>query len=75
MTSTQTDTPDLVKHHWIITTQTARGQLSTSTGSVSATPGVTTRTSTYEQVLEAMTQKHGTDQFVVLFFDLAPDQL
>lgn len=75
MASTQTDTHDLVKHHWIITTQTDRGHLRTDSGSVNATPGETSRAVVYEQIRDAMTQKYNTDQFIVLFFDLAPDQL
>lgn len=79
MTTAQTSTPQAaipapVKHHWIITTQTG-GQMDTRDGSINVTPGLASRASVYNQIREATAQKLGTDQFVVLFFDLQPDQL
>lgn len=80
MTTTETSTPQAatsvpVKHHWIITTQTGQGHMNTRDGSINVTPGVTSRDSVYNQIREDVARKLGTGQFVVLFFDLQPDQL
>lgn len=73
--TSQAATPAPIKHHWIITTQTAQGNLSTNSGSIDVTPGLTSRASAYNELREAVGRKLRTDQFVVLFFDLQPDQI
>jgi hypothetical protein len=77
MTATQeASTAVEVKHHWIMTVQFDHGRrTATYDGSIGVVPGIHTRMSTYTHLREHMQQTVGVDQLVVLFFDLAPDQL
>lgn len=71
--TTQTEATALT-YHWIATIQTARGQIATDDGPVTAVPGVHTHTTTYQNIQAYLEEKYGSN-FVVLFFSLTPDQL
>ncbi|MFJ3812259.1 hypothetical protein ACIPWE_38590 [Streptomyces sp. NPDC090073] len=64
-----------VKHHWVMTIQTADGRQATTDGVIDVAPGVHTRESSYSEVLRAVKQWAGSDNATVLFFALAPNQL
>ncbi|GGS41523.1 hypothetical protein F2B00_22100 [Streptomyces parvus] len=72
--TTQAETPEPVTYHWIATIQTARGQIATDDGPVTAVPGVHTHTTIYQNIQAYLEEKYGAN-FVVLFFSLTPDQL
>lgn len=63
-------------YHWIITVQFGNGmRTGTYDGSVDITPGINTRSSVYADLRKHMAQVVGTDQLIVLFFDLQPNRL
>lgn len=74
MTAPPETTATALTYHWIATIQTARGQIATDDGPVTAVPGIHTHTTTYQAIQDNLTEKYGAN-FVVLFFSLAPDQL
>lgn len=68
--------PIQITYHWVMTVQFDNGrQVATYDGSINVASGQHTRSSTYTHLREHMQQTVGTDQMIVLFFDLAPDQL
>jgi hypothetical protein len=74
--ATTPSSPEPVSFHWIITVQWNNGrQAGTYDGSVDITAGINTRSSVYSDLRKHMGQVVGTDQFVVLFFSLAPNQI
>lgn len=72
---TPTQAADAVALHWIMTAQTSDGRQGTNDGRISAVPGLHTRASTYTAVRKAMTEWLGTDNFTVVFFSLAPNEI
>ena len=81
MTTTTETTPTpaapiSVSYHWVMTVQFDHGrQTATYDGSINVAPGQHTRMGSYAFLREHMQQTVGTDQFVVLFFALEPNQL
>ncbi|WP_432185477.1 hypothetical protein [Streptomyces tendae] len=80
MTTTQntseTNAPTTADYHWVMTVQYDNGRrAATYDGPVNLVPGVHTRMATYTHLRERMQKNIGTDQFVVLFFDLQPNRL
>lgn len=73
--TTQASLAAPVAHHWIATIQTTSGLIATDDGSIDAIPGVHTHTSTFRAVQACIAEMRGTDDYVLLFFSLTPDQL
>ena len=70
-----TTAPTPIKHHWIMTVQTATGTTATTDSVVDVTPGSHTHEFVYSEVLKAVRQWIGTDDVTVLFFSVTPNQL
>ncbi|WP_330479966.1 hypothetical protein OG301_39175 (plasmid) [Streptomyces platensis] len=75
MTSTSPSTPAPIKHHWVMTIQTADGRQATNDGQIDVIPGLHTRATSYTAVLNGMKEWVGVTDMTVLFFDLQPNQL
>jgi hypothetical protein len=73
--ATTSQAPATVMYHWIMTIQSGNGRIATSDGSVNVTPGTHTRTQTYDLLLKDVRERFNLPDAVVLFFDLAVDQL
>ncbi|MEU4133633.1 hypothetical protein [Streptomyces wuyuanensis] len=71
----ETNQPEPITYHWIMTGQAHDGRMGTFDGPVSAVPGVHTQESTYQTVRAQMAQLLGTDHFAVTFYSLTPNRI
>lgn len=62
-----------VRYHWIMTVQTARGQILTRDGGVDVVPGAHTEATTYSALFASMKEAMGGADVVVLFYRAVPE--
>jgi hypothetical protein len=68
-----TDQSDAVTFYWLATILTDSGRQITASSTVPVVPGVHTRMTTVNAVMQHLKEQHGS--FTVLFLDLAPNEI